>query len=185
VTATNDEGTSEEATINFVIAKAAQTMTPELEDITKNENEAPFTLPSNTDQGIEINYLSSDVNVATISGNTVTIIGIGETNISATNNGNDNYEAFSDSFILFVGELGIGDFDLNAIHIYTQNQNIILDSKTEKILSVELFDLSGRQIHFNNKVNSNHYQFHADKGIVIVKLQTNDGKIITKKLINH
>src|SRR5690606_15554939 len=131
--ATNDEGTSEEATINFVIAKAAQTMTPELEDITKNENEAPFTLPSNTDQGIEINYLSSDVNVATISGNTVTITGIGTTIISATNIGNDNYEAFSDSFTLTVatqqgggGYSGNGTFVLiNSIEDLTDGYYVI------------------------------------------------------------
>lgn len=185
VTAANQAGTSEEATINILIAKASQTMTPELQDIEKYVSDAPFDLPLTTDQGIEIIYNSDNPAVATISGNTVTLVGIGNANISAFNDGNDNYEPFSDSFVLSVGFLGTDNGDVNSIQIYTHNQKIVLDSKNENILSVELFDIQGKSLHRNIKVNANSYQISSpSKGVLIIRVQTQDGKIITKKLIN-
>lgn len=185
VTATNAVGTSEEATINFVIAKGTQTMTPKLADLEKYVTDAPFTLPLSTDQGIEIIYTSDNPAVATVSGNTVTIVSVGQANISASNAGDNNYEAFSDSFVLSVGFLGVDNSDLNSLQIYTHNKNIVLDSKNEKILSVELFDIQGKSIHRNMKVNANSYQINsASKGVLIIRVQTQDGKIISKKLMN-
>jgi len=46
--------------------------------------------------GIPITYSSSDLTVATISGNTVTIVGAGTTTITASQAGNANYEAAAD-----------------------------------------------------------------------------------------
>lgn len=46
--------------------------------------------------GEPVTYESSDVNVATISGNTVTIVGAGSADITASQAGNSNYNAASD-----------------------------------------------------------------------------------------
>ena len=59
---------------------------------------ATFTLTQNTTPtpsgpALAINYVSSDTNVATISGNTVTIVGVGTTTITATQPGDSNYSA--------------------------------------------------------------------------------------------
>lgn len=82
--------------------------------------------------------------------------------------------------------MGTGDLTANSVQVYKQNENIVISSKTEKILSVELFDLQGRNIFKNDKVNANFYQIKSNsKGVLVVKVQTNDGKIITKKIINN
>lgn len=76
------------------------------------------------------------------------------------------------------------DLAANSLQIYKNKQNIVVESKSEKILSVELFDLSGRNIHANNKVNANTYQIKSvSKGVIIVKVQTQKGEVGTKKLI--
>ncbi|MFY8213176.1 MAG: beta strand repeat-containing protein, partial [Flavobacterium sp.] len=54
---------------------------------------ASFTLPLNASSTLAISYASSDINVATVSGNTVTIVGVGTTTITASQAGNSNYFA--------------------------------------------------------------------------------------------
>lgn len=76
--------------VELTVNKCAQVITfPELE--AKTYGDADFTLPAVTDKGLPIQYQSMNTNVATISGNTVTITGVGETNIIATQAGDENY----------------------------------------------------------------------------------------------
>src|SRR5690606_30640577 len=85
------------------------------------------------------------------------------------------------------GTMGTGDFDSSLVQIYQHNNQIVVSSKTEKILSVELFDLQGRNIHRNAKVNANIYQVQASSfgtQVLVVKVQTQNGEVVTKKLIN-
>ena len=78
--------TSSKLTVN----KCPQIITlPEFE--TKTYGDASFTLPATTDKGLTINYQSTNTSVATIDGNVVTIKEPGETNIIATQAGNDDY----------------------------------------------------------------------------------------------
>lgn len=55
----------------------------------KTYGDAPFTLPKNSDVGLVISYASDDTSVATIVDNVVTIVGAGSTEITATQEGND------------------------------------------------------------------------------------------------
>lgn len=131
ITATNDAGTSPAVTINFEIAAGTQTMTPAFTDISKYDTDVPFSLPAATDQGISITYNSTNTSVASISGNTVTITGIGTTTIEASNTGNTNYNPFNDSFMLTVTEEqdvynGNGTFvKINSIEELTNGYYVI------------------------------------------------------------
>ena len=101
VTATNETGPSAPATITFEISKAAQSAT--FETISKTTQDIPFNIAViNTDQGLPLTYTVADENVATVSGNTVTIAGAGNTTITATQAGNENYLSFSQDFDLSV-----------------------------------------------------------------------------------
>ena len=83
--------------------------------------------------------------------------------------------------------MGTGEFDSNLVQIYQDNGNIIIESKNEKILSVELFDLNGRNLHRNPKVNANHYEIQTKAfgtQVLVVKVQAENGEILTKKLIS-
>lgn len=93
---------------------------------------------------------------------------------------------FNDRFeIVYEKEvMGTADLTANSIQVYTQKENIIVNSKSEKINSVELFDLTGRKIHSNNNVNANQYEMETNsKGVIVVKVQAENGKMIDKKVI--
>ncbi|CAL2106316.1 exported hypothetical protein [Tenacibaculum sp. 190524A02b] len=65
-----------------------------LSDVTYGD--ADLDLTATTDSGLAVTYVSSDTNVATISGNTVTIVGAGTTTITASQEGDATYDAASD-----------------------------------------------------------------------------------------
>lgn len=59
----------------------------------KEFNSAGFDLPLSTDKGLPITYKSDNEAIATVNGNTVHITGVGQCNITATQEGNDYYNA--------------------------------------------------------------------------------------------
>jgi|GEM_PF-2746290 len=54
---------------------------------------SPFVLDATASSGLTVQFTSSDISVATVSGNTVTIVGAGTTSIIASQPGNINYSA--------------------------------------------------------------------------------------------
>ncbi len=77
---------------SFIVAKANQTIT--LENISgKKADSAPFTLAATASSGLPVSISSGDAAIATISGNTITVAGAGQTLILATQAGDANYNA--------------------------------------------------------------------------------------------
>jgi hypothetical protein len=58
--------------------------------------DAPFALTATASSGLTVTYQSSNTNVATVSGNTVTIVGAGSTNITASQAGDINWNPAPD-----------------------------------------------------------------------------------------
>lgn len=56
---------------------------------------SPFTLSASASSGLAVSYTSSNTNVATISNNVVSIVGVGTTQITASQAGNANYNPAS------------------------------------------------------------------------------------------
>jgi hypothetical protein len=80
---------------SLVISKASQTI-----DFAAlaaaNFGDAPFALNATATSSLAVSYTSSDPAVATVSGDTVTIIGAGETTLTASQAGDANHEAAID-----------------------------------------------------------------------------------------
>lgn len=77
------------------ITQASQTITfNTLSD--KTLGDAPFNLTATASSGLPVSYSSSNTSVATILGNTVTIVGTGSAIITASQAGNTNYSAAAD-----------------------------------------------------------------------------------------
>lgn len=83
------------ATGTLVIAKAPQIIHFDAL-ATVGDDAVPFDLTATTSSGLAISYASSNPDVATVSGNTVTIAGTGTTLITATQAGDDNHLAAED-----------------------------------------------------------------------------------------
>lgn len=76
----------------LTVNKAAQTIT--FGSIAgKSFGDAPFTLGATASSGLPVSYISTDTAVATVSGNTVTIVGAGSTTITASQTGNADFNA--------------------------------------------------------------------------------------------
>ncbi len=59
----------------------------------KTTADVPFALTASTSSGLTVSYISSNTAVATVSGSTVTIVGAGTTTITASQSGNENFNA--------------------------------------------------------------------------------------------
>lgn len=78
--------------------------------------------------------------------------------------------------------------ELNNLLVYHSGDNLVIESKNERILSVELYDLSGKSVHRNEKVNAHIYKISKMSlatQVLIVKVLTEDGQILSKKIINQ
>jgi len=75
---------------NLTIQKIQQTIDVPL-SIVKIYGDANFTLPATASSGLPISYTSGNNNIATVSGNTVTIVGAGQTTLFASQGGNAIY----------------------------------------------------------------------------------------------
>lgn len=118
IKATNVAGTSAEGTFIFTISKGTQTVI--LPDVNAYLGGDTIILPETTDKGFPIEYVSDDETVASVSGNTLTIVGLGSTEIFAGNDGDSNYNLFTDSFPVIVtetpeGPCGLENFNNSAL----------------------------------------------------------------------
>lgn len=59
----------------------------------KTFGDSSFSLSGSSSSGLQVSYSSSNTGVATVSGNVVTIVGVGTTTITATQSGNSQYYA--------------------------------------------------------------------------------------------
>ena len=79
------------AVSNIGVAKSAQTITfPSITPVAYAPG-ATVTLPLNASSGLPIVYSSSNSSVATVSGNTLTIAGVGTSDITASQSGNADF----------------------------------------------------------------------------------------------
>lgn len=75
----------------LTVSKGVQTISFDWLDNKFTDN-APFQLTATASSGLPVSYQSSNQAVATITGNTVTIVGAGFTDITASQAGNDNFQ---------------------------------------------------------------------------------------------
>ena len=91
LTASNAYGVATQ-TNSFVIAKGDQTIS--ISSLgTKYLDEGSFTLNGTASSGLTVSYTSSNTNVATVSGSTVTLKSVGTTTITSSQSGNSNWNA--------------------------------------------------------------------------------------------
>ncbi len=81
-----------DASGNGVLPATPQTITFDLLEA-KNYGDGTFNLSATATSGLPVTFTSSDPGVATISGNTVTIVGAGKTTITAMQEGSSEFEA--------------------------------------------------------------------------------------------
>jgi len=94
VTASNACGTSASVSLAITVNKQNQTITFNTLP-SKAMGDAAFDLTATASSTLPVSYASSNTSVATISGSTVTLVGVGTTTITASQAGNDIFNAAS------------------------------------------------------------------------------------------
>ncbi|WP_193323708.1 MBG domain-containing protein [Marinifilum sp. N1E240] len=90
--ATNDSGTNYGEELTFTTPKSDQAITfNALNNVTYGD--ANFELTATTSSNLGITYSSSDHSVAMVTGTTLSIVGVGTATITASQEGNDSYNA--------------------------------------------------------------------------------------------
>jgi hypothetical protein len=139
------------ADFNFSIAKADQTITLAATD-SKVIGAANYTLALNSSVGLAISYTSSNIGVASITGNIVTLVGAGTTTITASQAGDDNYNAattaiqiltinsFSPIIYVKMNIEGFYDTTTHAMRSVIANQGVGSSSTDVDTVTIELHD---------------------------------------------
>ncbi len=115
------------ANFNMIIVQQSQSITFAALPV-KTFGDSPFTLEATASSGLNVAFSSSNPAVATISGNTVTIVGAGTTTITATQAGNENYFAATP-----VDQI---------LTVNKANQTILFDAISDKLVTDAPFTLS-------------------------------------------
>ena len=120
----------------LTVNKADQTITFDLgTDATKTFGDAAFDLTGSTSSGLDLTYASSNTAVATIAGNTVTLIAVGTTDITASQPGDNNYNPAADvTQTLTVEALVTSLTDIN------QTQIDVFPNPTQDFIQVDGLD---------------------------------------------
>lgn len=115
----------------LIIQKADQFLTFDALD-SRTIGDVDFELTAMSSSGLEITYTSSDESVATISGNTISIVGVGTTTITASQSGNDNYETASaiDQTLTVLEDMNL------------QSQTITFEALTDQVYGNDPFELN-------------------------------------------
>lgn len=95
---------------------------------------------------------------------------------------------FDDRFVLRYTSSNLGGSDFNAANtvVVTTNENLInINSQTENITHVQVFDLLGRQLYSNSSLNTLSHSIAnlAKNQALIIKIKLNNGSLISKKII--
>ncbi|MES2747725.1 MAG: T9SS sorting signal type C domain-containing protein [Bacteroidota bacterium] len=88
--------------------------------------------------------------------------------------------------LVYINEvLGTDDFVASNVQMYQSNQQLVIDSQNDNMLSVELYDITGRSLYRNPTINEAQHIIELGQfgnQVLIVKVQT-EGGIMSKKII--
>ena len=97
---------------------------------------------------------------------------------------------YNDRFEIIYNNFGQSNDMLtqNGISIEKKDQNIVITSTMENIAAVEIFNLTGAPVYSKSNINANQFSVPVSlvgNQIIVVKVNTVDGKVVNKKFINQ
>ncbi len=143
----------------LVVNKASQIITFNDDLSNRHLNDAPVTLTATASSGLPVTYVSSDPTVATVSGNVVTIIGLGLATITVSQGGNSNYLPASDKsedLIVGIAVTGVISETNQRYELYPNPSEGIyfIDGNFEGSVKGELINVQGVTKEIKLEANS-------------------------------
>ncbi|MDL2223658.1 T9SS type A sorting domain-containing protein, partial [Bacteroidales bacterium OttesenSCG-928-M11] len=156
----------------------------------KRVGDADFSPGATASSGLEVTYISSNTNVATIVDNKIHIINEGKTTIKAIQEGNDEYEpaTYVDQILTVLPSLNsIDEAENITLSIYPNPVSSVLNIKHTgtQINRIEIVDINGRTVMSeNNLIGENIHVSHLSKGVYLLRINI-DGQISIQKFIKR
>ncbi len=192
----NDQyGAAADQAQHLIVNKKSQTITfGSIEE--KIVEDDPFTLAATSSSGLAVTYTSSNTAVATINGNTVTITGDGETEITAMNEGNAEYNAAPSVTQKLTVKLitGVAEYDAEksiAVYPNPANDYVVVEGKYFRgNLVMEVTDAKGMPV--SGKVSSSplsDQSFRVDvsglsSGVYLMLIRNEHG-VVMKRIVKR
>ncbi|MEW7291126.1 MBG domain-containing protein [Aquimarina sp. 2304DJ70-9] len=122
-----------------------------------SEDDADFNLNATASSGLAVTYISSDPSVATVSGNTVSIIGLGTTTITASQTGDSNWNAATDVMqtLTVVEACPLVNIVANNFQIQTSSETC--DGKNNGIITISTVET----LNYIATINNQTYAFSS------------------------
>ncbi|MCT4636710.1 MAG: FG-GAP-like repeat-containing protein [Bacteroidales bacterium] len=180
----NDLYESSETEQRVVVDKSDQTITFNALG-GKTIGDEPFDLSATASSGLDIQYSSSDEKVATISGNTVTIVGTGITTITASQAGDNNYNAAADiqQALTIFSTSSIKDAESAGIKLYPNPVSDILNIESEKYIDVvQILNVESRLLRtvevngFNKSIDIS----DLNRGVYFIKIKSENNYYVIR-----
>ncbi len=178
----NNYNTATEVLKAITIAKLDQTIVWDQEFAADLIIGNTVELTAEATSGLVVTYTSSNTDVAIVENNILIIVGSGEAIITASQEGDDNYEAAQyvekTVYISSNTELkptNIGN-NINTTLIYANNVVYFNDKHS----TLRIFDMAGRQIYSADVTGKNQHNISLQRGIYIICLDNQYLKIMTK-----
>jgi hypothetical protein len=160
------------------------------QDLDYNISEESVELTAVASSGLPVSYTCSDENVATVSGNVLTFVGVGQAIITASQEGNENFYPAADVMrILNVfNNVDVSDAEITNVSVYPNPTDGEIHIESQVIIeSVSIYNVYGQLIS-SDAVNGSLYTANiSDKvdGVYVVRIMLRDGNTITQKVVKQ
>ena len=176
-------------TINISAPMLSQTIAWN-QNLNFNINDEPVELTAVASSSLPVSYTSSDENVATVSGNVLAFVGVGQAIITASQAGNENFNPAADVMrILNVfNNVDVSDAEIANVSVYPNPTEGEIHIESQVIIeSVSIYNVYGQLIS-SDAVNGSLYTANiSDKvdGVYVVRIMLRDGNTITQKVVKQ
>lgn len=155
-------------------------------------NDGAFTIMVSATSGLPINLTSSNTDVATVSGTTITPKAPGETEITATQEGDDVWAAAEPVTQVLVVDviLGLEDKESDDTLLFPnpfQNSFLFKINTSESVgATVRVYSITGNLIQQSNPKAATEYVMGESwtKGVYLIQIESG-GKLIARKVVKH
>ena len=154
-------------------------------DVTKTAGDAAFTLTASSNSSGAFTYTVDNTAIATVSGNTATIVGPGATTVTAFQAEDDNYVAYSATMTLTINTTNTNTDELLLIYPNPVSTSINFSglSSENPIIKIELLSNSGQAVQVKGGNLDQLDVQHLSTGIYYINIYLQDGTLISRAFI--
>lgn len=151
----------------------------------RSVGDEPYILTATASSNLEVSYISSNTDVAVVTGDEVTFVGSGTTDITALQEGNYLYHAATNVVqTLTVSPSAINESDLSIVHVFPNpaTDRIFIKRQSVEPMNLRLMNVTGQVLISSTLVSDNEIVDISDleMGVYFLELDNRIFRIIVE-----